>query len=191
MPEFESTNHKTTVEITQHRAALERVPLFRGLDRHEREQLTNMAVVERYSAGDTIIKEGETHQKLWIVLSGQCEVLHGLANHSTHEPVLLAALDTYESFGEMSFFDRAPHSATVRASTDVTLLCIERAEFDELLRQGSAAAGKLTMNAICALADRLRHMDDWVAQLAGHEAVRPRIDEWEMFRRRLFNNWKV
>ena len=40
-----------------------------------------------------------------------------------------------------------------------------------------------------SLADRLRRMDEWVAELAAHNPPGERVPEWSAFRDKLFNDW--
>ena len=104
---------------------------------------------------------------------------------------MLAVLKPYSHFGEMSFFSPAPHSASVRAQTAVMALGIDRRDYDDLIRQGIWAGYKLAYNTVQALADRLRQMDEWVAELAAHNPTGERVAEWSTFRDKLFNGWNL
>lgn len=172
-------------------AALADVPIFSNLSTKEREQLAAVAHIERYATGDMIFREGGRDARLCVVLSGQCEVMCHPAHDGAASPLRLAVLERNDSFGEMSFFDRAPHSADVRAASPVELLCIDSAEFDRLTEAGSTAACKLALASVRTLAERLRRMDHWVAQLAGAETRRVRVDEWSNFRKQLQGIWKA
>jgi CRP-like cAMP-binding protein len=112
------------------------------------------------------------------------------------EQLALAVLEPYSIFGEMSFFHKAPHSASVRAQTSVELLCIARGDYDDLIREGAWGAYKLAFNAVASLAERLRRMDEWVAELAGEPAraissTEGRSSEWADFRDRMFARWNL
>jgi CRP-like cAMP-binding protein len=168
---------------------LQNVPLFRGLSDAERREIADRAHLVHFQPGEYVLREGETRQRLWIILAGQCEVLrHGA--QPDQPPVLLAVLDPYDNFGEMSFFDRAAHAASIRAATALELLCLEREAFDALFNNGSQAASKLVQNVAATMARRLRHMDAWVTRLLRSETHAPRVKEWENFRQQLFQGWK-
>jgi CRP-like cAMP-binding protein len=171
-------------------AVLEQVPIFKGLGDHERLQLARLASTLLFQPGEYVLRQGEIDQKLWLIISGQCEVLRS-RGPGDKSAVRLALLGPYENFGEMSFFDRAEHSASVRATTAVELLCIEYRDFKGLLESGSPAACKLAINAIGSVAERLRRMDDWVIRLLSNGAAQPRVEEWENFRKQLFSGWKL
>ena len=177
---------------------LRQIPIFGNMNDSERRQLAEISSTIPFKAGDIVLHQGQSRQNLWIVLTGQCEVYTEADAASTaREPIRLALLEPYSNFGEMSFFHAAPHSASVRATTEVTLLRIERADYQELVLEGASAAYKLACNAIDSLADRLRRMDDWVADLVRHgrqmEAapVDGRVPEWSHFRDKLFTGWNL
>lgn len=160
------------------------VPVLAGLSAAEWQPLAEAVVLARYRAGATILAEGTQSQNLWVVLEGTCTV-------SRQGPpggpgVILAELGPNSQFGEMSFFQPVPHSASVRAQTAVTLLKIPRADFDRLLNHGCCGAYKVAVNLVASLAERLRRMDEWVTELVtAHPTDQPapvRADEWATFR---------
>jgi len=167
---------------------LRNVPLLAQLQEPELRQLAEIATSEHYPAGETILRQGKISQNLWVVLTGICEVCKQVPGRNE---VVLAELQQYQSFGEMSFFDEAPHSASVRAKTSVTLLRITRPAFEALLENPGPAANKLALNVVRTLADRLRRMDDWVLDLVTNnppnKAEKDR--EWGRFQAKLFGHW--
>ncbi|MEK6235205.1 MAG: cyclic nucleotide-binding domain-containing protein [Planctomycetales bacterium] len=170
---------------------LEGVPIFYHLSEADRRQLAGVASAVIYEEGEVILRQGKISQNLWIVLEGKCEVIKELtADTGDKEEIILAELEPFQSFGEMSFFHSAAHVANVRAATRLKLMRLEREAFDGLLANGSEAAYKLTLNTVTTLAERLRHMDDWVAELLS-EAPEGETDapEWRRFRDKLFEQW--
>lgn len=165
------------------------IPLFRGLSSAELEQIARIAETVSFEAGEVIVHQGRQVQRLWVLLAGQCEVI--LDVPTRRKPVHLAQLEPFACFGEMSFFHAAPHSASVRAKTAVRLLRVEREAFDALLDGGSPVAYKIALNTIHNLAERLRRMDDWVAELVNRDCAEKRVDELSMLREKLFNGWKL
>jgi CRP-like cAMP-binding protein len=181
---------------------LRKIPIFGRMNDTERRQLAEIGATVAYAPGDVILRQGGSSQNLWVVLDGNCEVVK---DPDAHQPrakeVRLAVLEPFSNFGEMSFFHPAPHSASVRALSAVKLLRIERADYEELVEEGASAAYKLSCNAIDSLAERLRRMDEWVAELlpaAAHGAeaasdgvVSERVPEWSRFRDKLFTGWNL
>lgn len=172
-------------------SVFKKIPIFRDFSPGEWQRVLAIATVEDFQPGDTILRQGEQSQELWVLLEGSCEVFHHLAESNASEPTTLATLEPFSNFGEMSFFHPAPHSATVRAKTAVKLLSIERSKYDALCNQESSAACKLALNTVASLAERLRRMDEWVDELVHRGQANQRIPEWNRLRATLFDGWKL
>lgn len=171
---------------------LRRCALFSGLDDAECRQLAGALRQYHCEPGEVILRQGETEQVLWLLTEGTCEVVrHVDAARPDEEPVVLATLSAGETLGEMSFFQPAPHSASVRAQTSVTLLKLSRHEFDDRVNHGCRAAYKLAVNMVGTLAQRLRMMDQWVGELLAEDDSPPRQAEWSGFRDKLFKEWNL
>jgi CRP-like cAMP-binding protein len=168
---------------------LSRVPAFRGLNAGERHQLQEIGREKTFEPGERVLVQGKTSQYLWFVLEGQCQVIRD----TQHEgPMVLAELGPLQLFGEMSFFSPAPHSANVVARTALRLLCIARADYDDLVRDNVPAAYKLAYNVVEGVAAKLRRMDEKFAELsAEHEGEDNKHLEWRQFRERLFKGWSL
>ena len=175
--------------------SLRKIPLFRNLNDTECRQIAEIASSVEFPPGDYLVRHGETCQNLWILLEGTCEVYKPL-DSKPNEGLVLAVLEPHSIFGEMSFFHKAPHSASVRAKTAVKLLRIRRADYDDLVGDEALGAYKLAFNAVASMAERLRRMDDWIAELTktqpkpipGPEA---RASEWDNFRDKMFTSWNL
>jgi hypothetical protein len=80
----------------------------------------------------------------------------------------------------------------VRAQTAVKLLRMTHVDYQDLVDEGITAACKLAHNAVESLAERLRRMDDWIAELLAHEPTSTaKATEWSVFRDKLFNRWSL
>ncbi|MDZ4821417.1 MAG: cyclic nucleotide-binding domain-containing protein [Planctomycetota bacterium] len=171
--------------------SLQSLPLFHNLNETECRQIAETVQMHTFSAGDTIVRQDETSRNLWIIVKGSCEVSRQLTNaDGKSESIILAKLAPHQHFGEMSFFHPAPHSANVIAKTDVVVLKISHLDYNDLIAEGVWAAYKLAFNVIEGLAERMRKMDQWVADLLSHHASPDApVLEWSEFRERLFNRW--
>ncbi|MGD9645238.1 MAG: Crp/Fnr family transcriptional regulator, partial [Pirellulales bacterium] len=167
-------------------ACLARAPLFEGLTEAELAEVAAIARPRACAPGEIIVREGEVTATLWLVVMGRCEVYRRVTAAGRTSDIVLAALEPYENFGEMAFFHPGPRAAHVRAVTDAELLQFERADFDSLVESRSSAAQKLAQNTIGILAERLRRMDSWVAELLAQDGRSRRTDEWDAFREKLF-----
>jgi CRP-like cAMP-binding protein len=169
-----------------------RIPIFNGLTCEECAFLGSICDKVEHQVGELVLEQGTRRPALWVLLEGKCDVVRNFATPDRPpESVVLATLEPYANFGEMSFFHDAPHSAHVRAATDVALLRIERRRFNELVEEHSAAACKLTLNTVHSLAERLRRMDQWIAELAAAGKLNNRVREWSQLREQLFDAWSL
>jgi CRP/FNR family cyclic AMP-dependent transcriptional regulator len=102
----------------------------------------------RYRRGDAIVTEGRAGREMFLVVSGQLEIL------KDGEPI--ATLEPGSTFGEMAMLDDPRASATVRATTDVELLVIAREAFFGLLKTDATFAVKILWNILLRLSANLR-----------------------------------
>lgn len=162
-------------------------PLFWDMNATELGEVRRRLVSETYPQEDVILREGKSFQILWIIARGECEVFKMV------KPLIeqrLTILDPGSVFGEMSFFQPAPHSASVRAMSEVEVMRLSRDEFNSLQECCPTAAHKMLINAVRILAERLRRMDDWTCKLVEHpDGSESHRKEWRDFRSKLYTDW--
>jgi PPM family protein phosphatase len=129
------------------RELLMRMPLFGRL--HERELLRVMQIADVRTAapGETVIREGDRGEELYIVLEGRLRVTRG--------GVLLNAFGPGDHVGEMALIRNSTRSATVTSEGESELIVIRRRDFFEILRKEHELAVKLLWQFLGVLADRL------------------------------------
>lgn len=119
-------------------------PIFRNLSPAERQAVLRIAHFQTHAHGHTILHQGELAPSgLWMVRSGTCEVVADVAHGGERQMAFLAPGSV---FGELSFFDDAPHSATVRVVEDSELMHLPLGEFGQLEESNPQAAYKLLQN---------------------------------------------
>jgi len=106
----------------------------------------------RYAAGAEVIRPGEHNRSLYIVDSGQLEVL--ISRQGRHQR--LALIETGSVFGEQAFFDGRPRSARVRALSDCQLLRLGLEQFQILSAKEGELARDLLFDLGRLLSQRLR-----------------------------------
>jgi small-conductance mechanosensitive channel/CRP-like cAMP-binding protein len=92
------------------------VELFRPLAGEERADLAAVSRERLYGAGQTVVREGEAGDSLFVVATGRVRVTSGEGRAE------VATIAEGGYFGEMSLLTGAPRSATVSAVTDCLLL---------------------------------------------------------------------
>ena len=132
-------------------------PTFIQLRDSERDLLFKSMEARSFKTGDVIITQGALQGTMYVVEKGRVRVERRgkLADGSTGN-IFISTVGPGEVFGEMSFVDRAPASATVTAETDVELLGIGRAEIDRVSNGDPAFPGRFYHCLALVLVDRLR-----------------------------------
>lgn len=161
---------------------LERCSILQGFEEPELRAFLERVLYEGFPAGQDILTEGKEYQGLWIVLRGKCEVM----KQGRHRESRLAVLEPGNAFGEMSFLQTVPHSATVRSMTEVETMRLMRDRYEDLRQACPSAAHKIALNIIRIVADRLRRMDEWTCELVERDHDKRKHAEWQEFRSRLY-----
>jgi len=132
-------------------------PIFRGLSADERFSVLQISEVRTYETGQTIIRQGcEDSNGLWMVRSGDCEAVFELQDCTEEQ---LTTMHSGDIFGEVSFFDPAPHSASIRALTGCEFMFVPQDKLDDLCQENLLAVHKLTVNVAKNLSFKLRRLD--------------------------------
>jgi CRP-like cAMP-binding protein/cytochrome P450 len=85
-----------------------------------------------YKPGEVIVRQGDPADMFYIITMGSAEVV----NHRPGgEDLVLGQLDTGEWFGEMGLILGRPRTATVRATSDVEVMGLDRKNFQELMAE--------------------------------------------------------
>ena len=106
-------------------ARLREIPLFAGLQADAMVALTAQLQMERYAAGDDIVRQGEPGDKLYIINHGQADVVVDTRRVNT--------LNAGDYFGEMALLVGEPRSATVRATMSTEVYSLAQTDFESLL----------------------------------------------------------
>jgi CRP-like cAMP-binding protein len=90
-----------------------------------------------YSAGDTIIQEGDEGDQFYVIASGRCMVTRKEAREK--KEIELAQLSVGDTFGEEALISGKKRNATVAMLTDGSLMCLGNDDFQTLLNGHSTA----------------------------------------------------
>jgi AAA ATPase domain/Cyclic nucleotide-binding domain len=120
---------------------LRQIDFLRHMGDQELHLLLPGVTLLKFAAGETIVSEGDTGDAMYIIRSGEVEVMtHATAGaHELH----IRNLRRPAFFGEMALLTGKPRSATVRARTDIELLGLSRNGFLELFKSRPEAAAKI------------------------------------------------
>ena len=132
--------------------ALRQVWLFSELSDDQLESISSFTFDKTFDPGELIVVEGQTGNGLYVIVSGNVEVLKGDVGEN---PQVLAKRGAGDVFGEMALLGEWPRTASVRALETVQCLGIDRWVFlSQLERQP-----KVTIRMLQILAQRLRDSD--------------------------------
>ena len=116
------------------RAAIEeelsRVPVMAALSPEERALLASRVRLLPFGAGETVVREGEQGDSMYIIHAGACEILKDDGHGSSSR---VAVIQKGDFFGEMSLLTGEKRTATVRAIEDSRFILIDKPLFAEMI----------------------------------------------------------
>jgi CRP/FNR family cyclic AMP-dependent transcriptional regulator len=137
---------------------LRQAPLFSGLDDDVAQTLESSMASTSLRRGEILFNEGDDGDQLYVVIEGKIKL--GRTSPDGREN-LLAILGPGQMFGELSFFDPGPRSATATAVTDVELKTLGHTALSPVLETHPKVAHAL----LNQLAGRLRRTNEVVGDL--------------------------
>lgn len=137
---------------------LRQAPLFSGLDDDAARALESSMSPLSLKRGEVLFHEGDDGNQLYVVTEGKIKL--GRTSPDGREN-LLAILGPGQMFGELSFFDPGPRSATATSVTDVTVQSLSH----EALTPVLSSHAEVAMALLNQLAGRLRRTNEVVGDL--------------------------
>jgi CRP-like cAMP-binding protein len=130
---------------------LAKMSLFEGLPDEILWAVSQRLLLNHVPAGELVFAEGAPGDALYLVDSGQVEIVSGERQGGT----VLARLGADEFFGEMALLTGKPRSSAARAATHTNLWVLYRTDFDDLVNRYPAISLALSR----VLSQRLADMD--------------------------------
>ena len=97
-------------------ARLETIPLFAGLTLDQRSTVAEACAELTVDAGTTLVREGDFGHGAFAIVSGTADVVH--------DDVVLRSLGPGDMFGEIAVLSGGRRTASVVATTDMTLITV-------------------------------------------------------------------
>ena len=123
---------------------LKSIDLFSQIPGEDLVRVAQIAEEVDFEPKEAIMTEGEIGDSMYLIVDGRVQVYKGAR--------LIVELGERECVGEMAILDSEPRSATVRASTQVSALKIEREDFYDLMTEKQ----EIAQGIIKVLTRRLR-----------------------------------
>jgi len=159
---------------------------FPGISQLEIDELLSRAEMKNYTQGTILCQEGNEESTFYILLDGKVDVTKMINNS---EQRYLKSLAAGDFFGEMGLIHNAPRAATVLAASPVTVLEIDKENFDRVLQRSSS----VSMAMVREISSRLRENDEMAVEdlrIRASELARAyqKLAEQELARREFLKN---
>lgn len=125
---------------------------FKRLGPVERKRLAQASVERRYAKGETIFREGQSSESVWVVKSGRVHLMKFLADGKISTTCVMTAGET---FCCLPALDGKPYPVDAVAAADSVVVRIPTSAFHELLRKNPT----FLQDSLCLFCDRLRQVE--------------------------------
>jgi len=137
--------------------------IFKGLTEDDLKKIHANCQRLKFKETDILIREGQSNSAIFIVINGQMEVClpeqNGEIKYKRPTKVKLAIENEGDFFGEYSFIDSKPASASVIATQAGELIKITKHNLDNILENNDRIAKTVYLNILKILVERLRHIN--------------------------------
>jgi CRP-like cAMP-binding protein len=140
-------------EVTVGIAALERTPLFAGLDREDLQQVLGAGQRVWFERGQAIVERGLRGDAMYIIVSGAAEVDVGGRFHR---------LERGDFFGEMAVLASERREATVKAVEPVEAVRIPADGLQAVLLENPKVAVGMLKSLVGRLREVQDRLDTWI-----------------------------
>jgi CRP-like cAMP-binding protein len=153
--------HKLLVSISRKQpdeALLKKHPIFTaGFTKRELADFLSLGKSVQYPAGTIIFNEDEEANSFYLIVQGEAEVFKEAINeYGQNHRHILAVLKEDDIVGDMALIENKPRSTSLRAKTDVTVLCFKL----EKIQEKPDLNLRLTNNIARILSERLRYNNE-------------------------------
>ncbi|MEO7096973.1 MAG: cyclic nucleotide-binding domain-containing protein [Polyangiales bacterium] len=145
----------------------QRLSSFAGLSPEQIAVLARAFTTRDLQPGEALLTEGVASEALFLLHRGELDVSVGDAAAS----VELGQIPEGVVFGEVSFIDDGPATATVKARTPATVLSLSRASLASLRCDHPRIATAILRTAATSLATRVRLASDRLDKLTLGDAA--------------------
>ena len=122
----------TTLSTMERVLLLRRVPLLADLSPADLQRVAAIATEQDFVNDEIICEQGEAGDEMYVIVSGEVRIV--VSNEGQPEKEIARRV-TGDVVGEMSLISGDTRIASVIALGDVRVLCIDRLNFESLLRE--------------------------------------------------------
>jgi ATP-binding cassette subfamily B protein len=121
-------------------ARLKTVPMFADLEGNTLADLADRLLLEKFAAGEDIVRQGDPGEKLYIITRGQADVLvrNGRGERRVN------TVKTGDYFGDYALLTGEERTATVRATAPMEVYSLAKDDFTELVEREKKLQKKIS-----------------------------------------------
>lgn len=153
-------------------ALLREQPFFVDLTDDELKVLAKIMNKKDFKTGDTIFRESEEGASLYVLKKGEVKACKTAPDG---EAFTLTIMKDGEIFGEMSFLDGRPRSATLVAISDVETYVLDRDDFEGIIDENPRLVYKLMRNIVFTIHSIVRGMNSRYVEMMNYMWGRKRF----------------
>ena len=136
---------KETKRIQERINALRKVELFNGFLEDELLAIAQRLKYAPFAKGDVITRQGAIAHWLYMLIEGEAEVFLEASGQPRRK---LSTLHPGNYFGEMGLMTGAPRTATVIAATDAECYQLDKAAFEDILKNRPELAEEISRTLV-------------------------------------------
>lgn len=129
---------------------------FTDLTDSELDVISRIAKQKQFKPGETVFKESEEGQSLYVIRSGEVKACVTAPNG---ESFTLTMMKDGDVFGVMSFIDARPRSATIIAVSDVETIVMEKPDFESMIDEHPRLIHKIMGRIVLNIHSIVRSMN--------------------------------
>ncbi|TET68089.1 MAG: cyclic nucleotide-binding domain-containing protein, partial [Candidatus Aminicenantes bacterium] len=151
---------ETEISIPDKILYLRKIRIFQGLSVSELAAVASVTEMVVYPTGETVIKEGDSGDTMYLIIKGEVAVLETQGVNSEIEIDRIGAGDY---FGEMALLDDIARSATIRTEQESHMLVLHKLEFTEIVREYPQIAlqiSKELSRRLRKIKEKMKHYDN-------------------------------
>lgn len=126
---------------------------FKGLDEDELQEIADLTEFHTYPPGHMLCREGTYEDVLYIIADGYAEISKKMIEGEDDR--ILRVARRGDIVGEMALIQSAPRAATVRTTSECTVLEMEKQDFEIILSRSP----RMAIDLIRITLDRIRAND--------------------------------
>jgi len=144
---------------------LREMSFFTDLNDEELRAISKIIKKKNYKIGEAVFKENEDGTSMYIIRKGEVKACKAAPDG---ELMTLTLMKDGDMFGEMSFLDGRPRSATIISISNTEVLCMEKDDFEKLMDSHPRMIYKILKNIIFTIHTLVREMNTRYVEMVNY-----------------------